>query len=493
MSLVSTVGEANAWHVETAASGWEALDRAQSETGPGVVLLDLAEGDADGLHTLRWLRRVRPELPVIMLSHAEDATQRAESIRLGAQDYLSWPLEEKLLQAALARYFLLGNGHSDLEASSEDIEPVHQEMFFVAASSAMRHLRAQVQLLAQTDTPLLILGERGSGKEIVARLIHKLSVRSGFPFLKLNCAALPGDLLETELFGHDRRVFAGSTRTVPGKIETSEKGTFFLDDVTELPVTVQAKLLRLLQDKNFLRLGGETRVDADIRLLAASEANIESALAEGKLREDLYYRLSAFSVYVPPLRQRKEDISLLIGHFMNRLSRHYDLQPRTFSSVVLEACKAYSWPGNLRELESFVKRFLVIGDEELALHELQRKAEVPSATFPRGIGIVPVTRQGADDDHATPQGNGGDGHEDRLTGEPYSGLKSLLQSVKGETEKNAIVNALEQTRWNRKAAARLLKVSYRTLLYKIQQYHLSPSYLPQIIPGTGIKTNGHGR
>jgi two-component system response regulator AtoC len=456
------------------------------------VLLDLAEGDADGLHTLRWLRRVRPELPVIMLSHAEDATQRAEAIRLGAQDYLSWPLEEKLLQNALARYFLLGSGHSDMEVSSEDIEPVHEEMFFVAASPAMRHLRAQVQLLAQGDAPLLIVGERGSGKEIVARLIHKLSVRSGFPFLKLNCAALPGDLLESELFGQDRRVAAGSTRTVPGKIETSEKGTFFLDDITELPGKVQVKLLRLVQDKYFLRTGGETRVDADIRLLAASDANIELALAEGKLREDLYYRLSAFSVYVPPLRQRKEDIPLLVGHFMNRLSRHYDLQPRTFSSVVLEACQAYSWPGNLRELESFVKRYLVVGDEELALQELRRKSEEQSLTTAGGVEIVEVGQEARDQD-AIPQGNGAHGHEEFPGDEPYSGLKSLLQSVKGETEKNAIVNALEQTRWNRKAAARLLKVSYRTLLYKIQQYHLSPSYLPQIIPGTGVKNSGQGR
>jgi two-component system response regulator AtoC len=507
LTLVSAVGEANAWQVQTASSGWEALDRAQSESGPALVLLDLSEGDADALHTLRWLRRVRPELPVIMLAYAEDAAQRAEAIRLGAQDYLSWPLETALLQSAIAPHFSSASGYSDTDVSSENIEQVHDEMFFVSASPAMRHLRAQVQLLAQADAPLLIVGESGSGKEIVARLVHKLSVRSGFSFLKLNCAALPCDLLEAELFGQDRRVVAGSTRSVTGKLENSEKGTVFLNEITELPIALQTKLMQVMQEKHFFRSGGDSRVETDVRILAASAANLEQALADGKLREDLYYRLSAFSVYVPPVRQRKEDIPLLMGHFMNRLSRHYDLQSRSFSPAILEGCKAHLWPGNLRELENFVKRYLVVGDEELALRELQRKLEASSETLSETMEIVAASASAAS---SLPNGarsrgfsaeknsNGNDKssvHEEPSAESPYSGLRSLLQSVKGETEKNAIVSALEQTRWNRKSAARLLRVSYRTLLYKIQQYHLIPpsSYLPQIVPGSGVKTDGHGR
>jgi DNA-binding NtrC family response regulator len=443
-----------------------------------------------------------------MLSHAEDAAQRAESIRLGAQDYLSWPLEAALLQSALAPHFSSANGHSELGASSENIEQVHDEMFFVAVSPAMRHLRAQVQLLAQADAPLLIVGETGSGKEIVARLLHKLSVRSGFSFLKLNCSALPCDLLDAELFGQDRRVVAGDARSITGKLETSEKGTVFLNEIAELPIALQAKLMRVMQEKHFFRLGGDSRIEADVRILAATAANLEQALADGKLQEDLYYRLSAFTIYVPPVRQRKEDVPLLMGHFMNRLSRHYDLQSRTFSRSMVQACKSYSWPGNLRELESFVKRYLVVGDEELALRELQRKLEAPLESLSErmeivaGSGSLSSSHLNASAESGAFRGErssfngstGSAGHQDSNTEAGASGLRSLLQSVRGETEKNAILTALEQTRWNRKSAARLLRVSYRTLLYKIQQYHLSPpsSYVPQIVPSSGIKTNGQG-
>ena len=210
-----------------------------------------------------------------------------------------------------------------------------------------------------------ILGENGSGKDTAARLIHKLSVRSGFKFLKVNCAALPGDLLETELFGYERSDSTGSVRSKPGKLELCEKGTVLLDEITEMPTSVQSKLLQVLQNKQFFRPGSGATVEVDVRILAATSANIERALSEKKLREDLYYRLSAFTVQAPPLRQRKDELPLLLRHFMHHLAKHYGLPPRTFSPAVLDACHAYSWPGNLRELEEFVKRYLVMGDKEL--------------------------------------------------------------------------------------------------------------------------------
>jgi len=476
LTLLEVVAEANSWRVESAFSRWEALERVQSEDAPGLVLLDLVQSDADGLHTLHWLRRIRPDLPVIVLSHSENGSQKAEAIRLGAQDYLSRPFEEQHLKKAIGRHLTLDSGDSEMEMGSENIEQVADEMFLVAASPAMRHLRAQAELLAQVNAPVLILGERDSGKQIVARLLHKLSIRSGFQFLKISCTALPCDLLENELFGQERRVVAGTSRTTPGKLETCEKGTLFLDEISEMPASLQTKLMHILQDKYFFRVGGDTKVAADVRILAASHTRIEHLLAEGKLHEDLYYRLSAFSVFVPPLRKRKEDIPLLLGHFMSRLARHYDIPARTFSSAVLHACQAYTWPGNLRELESFVKRYLVVGDEELSLRELERKRSG------KGDSERPGTRLELVGSAETDAGPGAS-----------ASLKSLVQSVKGEAEKHAIVGALGQTHWNRKAAARLLKVSYRTLLYKIQQYNLTPptTYLPEMIPG--IKSNGHGQ
>src|SRR5580704_3069818 len=356
------IGEANCWQMETATSGWEALDRVQSGTSPDVVLLDLARGDADGLHTLRWLRRVRPDLPVLVLSHADDADQRLEAIRLGAQDYLVRPLDEQQVETAIKGCLKAVGDNPESETGTDDIEPIGEDMFFVAASPTMRKLRAQAELLAQVNAPLLIVGESGSGKQLAARLIHKLSVRSGFRFIKLNCAALPADLLESELFGHEGAL-TGNGRTKPSKFELCEKGTLFLDKITEMSLGLQAKLLHVMQEGYFVRLGGESRVAMDVRILASTDVNIEQAIADRKLREDLYYRLSAFTVHVPALRQRRDEIPLLLGHFMNQLAKRYGLPPRSFSPAVLEACQAYNWPGNLREVEQFVKRYLVAGDE----------------------------------------------------------------------------------------------------------------------------------
>ncbi len=468
------IGEANCWQMETAASGWEALDRVQSGTGPDVILLDLAQGDGDGLHTLRWLRRVRPDLPILLLSRSDDADQRLEAIRLGAQDYLMRPLDEQQVEMAIKRCLKTGGDSSDRETGTDDIEPIGEDRFFIAASPTMRKLRAQAELLAQVNAPLLIVGESGSGKQLAARLIHKLSVRSGFRFVKLNCAALPADLLESELFGHEGAL-TGNGRTKPSKFELCEKGTLFLDKITEMPLGLQAKLLQTMQEGYFSRLGGESRIVMDVRILASTDVNVEQAIADHKLREDLYYRLSAFTVHVPALRQRRDEIPLLLGHFMNQLARRYGLPPRSFSPAVLEACQWYTWPGNLREVEQFVKRYLVVGDEVSTSTALGQNDN--------GLHLAHAVEDG--DEPAI---------ENIEVEQGASGLKLLVQNVKGETERNAINTALEQTRWNRKAAARLLKVSYRTLLYKIQQYHMSPpDYLSHPLPGSGLRGNGQGR
>jgi len=311
-------------------------------------------------------------------------------------------------------------------------------------------------LLSQVNAPVFILGENGSGKELAARLIHKLSVRSGFRFLKLDCATLPADGLESELFG----VANGNGRNKPGKLELCHRGTLLLDEITEMPLSLQAKLLHVLQEGYFVRQGSDRRIEADVRILVTSRFNIEQALAERKLREDLYYRLCSFTMHVPALRQRKEEIPLLLNHLMNQLAKRYSLPARMFSGAALDVCQRHSWPGNLRELEKFVKRYLVMGDGG-ALQEAQEEDREMAFWNP----YLPPTK-----------GDAGLMAEPVETG--ISGLKSLVQSVKGEAERNAIASALEQARWNRKAAARLLKVSYRTLLYKIEQYRMRPPATP---------------
>ena len=355
--------------------------------GPGFSL-DLPRGDADSLHILRWLRRLRPNLPIILLCYPDDAGRKNEAIRLGAQDYLVRPLDDEQLESVIRGQLSSRNDNFDMDLASEDIEQVSDDAFFVGASPIMRTLRAQAELLAQANVPVLILGENGSGKDTAARLIHKLSVRSGFKFLKVNCAALPGDLLETELFGYERSDSTGSVRSKPGKLELCEQGTLLLDEITEMPASVQSKLLQLLQNKKFFRPGSGATVQVDVRILAASSANIERALSEKKLREDLYYRLSAFTVQAPPLRQRKDEIPLLLRHFMHHLAKHYGMAPRTFSPAVLDACHSYSWPGNLRELEGFVKRYLVMGDKEVSLWGVKVGKIRIRARWPSGAEIL---------------------------------------------------------------------------------------------------------
>jgi transcriptional regulator with PAS, ATPase and Fis domain len=323
------------------------------------------------------------------------------------------------------------------------VEELCDDVFFVAASPAMKKIRGQAALVAGVDIPVLLLGESGTGKEVLARLIHKLSPRAHRTFLKVNCAAVPADLLESELFGYEAGAFTGATHPKPGKFELCNKGTILLDEIGEMPPLLQAKLLHVLQDQQFSRLGSRSVIKVDVRILAATNINIPEALANKRLREDLYYRLNAFTLQLPPLRERKEEIPLLLKHFMSRMAEHYARPPMTLSPKLLQRCLEYPWPGNLRELSNFVKRFLILGDENVAINELQPQSD--------GSGPAAAGRDGD---------SGG-------------GLKSLARSAKDEAEAEAINQALEQTNWNRKQAAALLKISYKALLYKIRQYGIA--------------------
>jgi transcriptional regulator with PAS, ATPase and Fis domain len=281
----------------------------------------------------------------------------------------------------------------------------------------------------------------------MARLIHKLSPRAHRTFLKVNCAAVPADLLESELFGYEAGAFTGATHAKPGKFEVCNKGTILLDEIGEMPPGLQAKLLHVLQDQQFSRLGSRSVIKVDVRILAATNINIPEALATKRLREDLYYRLNAFTLQIPPLRERKEEIPILLKHFMTRLSEQYARPPLPLSQELLQACTNYAWPGNLRELGNFVKRYLVLGDEHLAINELQPRSDGSGAQFDPGPA--------------------------RSAADPVGGLKSLARSAKDEAEAEAIAKALDETNWNRKQAAALLQISYKALLYKIRQYGIA--------------------
>jgi DNA-binding NtrC family response regulator len=309
----------------------------------------------------------------------------------------------------------------------------------------MLSIRHQIEKIAGYDIPVLILGESGTGKEVVARFLHSRSANARHPFLKVNCAALPGPLLESELFGHERGAFTGAVRSHPGKFEICKSGTILLDEIAEISPTLQAKLLHVLQDKTVCRLGGNIPVIVEARVIAATNVDIHEALESGALRQDLYYRLNAFVLRIPPLRSRPEEIPLLLEHFIRRFARLYGCPVVLPSPSLVAACLEYSWPGNIRELQSFTQRFLIQGDEERSIQELRLES---------GVTMVSA---GAD---SSPEET------------PSTNLKNLTRKVKSNVEKPAIEKALQETRFNRKAAARRLKISYKGLLRKLREYDL---------------------
>jgi DNA-binding NtrC family response regulator len=442
LRYIKTLLEVDDHHVETASTGEEALAAVEKGLVPDLVLLDLLMPGIDGLEALEGLRKLQPGLKVIMLSCVNDTKKVVQAMRLGAVDYITKPFQKAELDNVIDQ--CLGTNQQNYAG---EIEELGDETFFVAASANMRKLRSQAALVANVDIPVLMLGESGTGKEVMARLIHKLSPRAHRTFLKVNCAAVPADLLESELFGYEAGAFTGATHAKPGKFELCNRGTILLDEIGEMPPSLQAKLLHVLQDQQFSRLGSRSVVKVDVRILAATNINIPEALASKRLREDLYYRLNAFTLQIPPLRERKEEIPILLKHFMARLSEQYARPPLPFSPELLEACANYPWPGNLRELGNFVKRYLVLGDERLAINELQPRRDGSGAQFD------------------PPSGRGGL--------EPAGGLKSLARSAKDEAEAEAIAKALDETNWNRKQAAALLQISYKALLYKIRQYGIA--------------------
>jgi two-component system, NtrC family, response regulator AtoC len=444
LRYIRTLLEVDNYKVETASTGEEALERVQKGLQPDMVLLDVLMPGIDGLETLEQLRQMKPGVKVVMLSCVNDTRKVVQAMRLGAQDYLTKPFQKAELDAVVDQCL----GKSDTAYAGE-IEELCDDVFFVAASPAMKKIRSQAALVANVDIPVLLLGESGTGKEVLARLVHKLSPRAHRTFLKVNCAAVPADLLESELFGYEAGAFTGATHPKPGKFELCNKGTILLDEIGEMPPILQAKLLHVLQDQQFSRLGSRTVIKVDVRILAATNINIPEALATKRLREDLYYRLNAFMLNLPPLRERKEEIPILLKHFMSRMSERYARAPLPLSPTMLAACLEYTWPGNLRELSNFVKRYLILGDETLAIAELNPKSDLNGG-------------QNADAASRTTTGETGGG-----------GLKSLARSAKDEAEAAAITQALEQTNWNRKQAAALLKISYKALLYKIRQYGIA--------------------
>ena len=421
---------------------------------PDMILLAW-DGASRSLTTLQQLIKQAPTVPILLMACAVDTHEMRLVMSMGVRSVVLKPFDQVDLEAVVEKHLRSTPAESPFLLPREDVEiPLGDDRYFVRSSPAMKAIEQQAQLVAASEIPVLILGESGTGKEVLALLLHKSSARSKQTFLKVNCAAMPADLLESELFGYEQGAFTGAVKAKPGKFEICNGGTIFLDEIGEMPASLQAKLLHVLQDGSFSRLGAKTPMKVDVRVVAATNINIKQSIAQKTFREDLYYRLNGFSLNLPPLRERTEEIPLLCGYFMRRAATKYGRPPLAFSPRLTQAMTQYSWPGNLRELENVVARYLILGDESSILAELQPTVPPPAAK----VQHLPV--------------------EEALAVQPENqsvdGLKNMVRNLKGGAESVAILAALEETRWNRKAAAKNLQISYKALLYKIKNYSLGP-------------------
>ena len=338
-------------------------------------------------------------------------------------------------------------GSTENEVVDQDSFRVNYAPLF-AGSHRMRQLLHDIQQVADTNATVLVQGESGVGKEVVAKTIHFASNRRRRPFVKINCASLPGELLESELFGHEKGAFTGAYRRKPGKFEIAQQGTIFLDEIGEMPLSLQAKLLQVLQDHEFARVGGAEVISVDVRVVAATNRPLEKAIQDGTFREDLYYRLKVVDLYVPPLRDRREEIAGLARGFVQRFNEQFQREV-TLGPDSLRLLRDYPWPGNVRELENMMKRIVVLQNEGMLRQELAGKTISPPSAGPVMT--------------ATPSGGA----------VPLQTLKSIARQAALDAQREAIRDVLERVHWNRAEAARVLGISYKTLLYKIDQCGLA--------------------
>src|SRR5947209_14255426 len=324
LRYMQTVLELESYKVQTATNGEECIARLQNGEKPDLIFLDLLMPELDGIQTLERMRQMKSEVKVVMLSCVNETAKVVQCMKLGAQDYLTKPFEKHELDGVLQRCIA---PKADVVAVTCEVEELSGDLFFLAGANSMKRIQREVGLVANIDIPVLLLGESGTGKEIIARMIHKKSARAHRPFMKVNCAALPADLLESELFGYESGAFTGAHKAKPGKFELCNKGTLLLDEIGEMPPALQAKLLQVLQDGQFSRLGGRNNVKVDVRLLAATTINMPQAIAQKTFREHLYYRLNSFVLRMPSLRERREEIPMMLRHFMIHLADRYACAP----------------------------------------------------------------------------------------------------------------------------------------------------------------------
>jgi DNA-binding NtrC family response regulator len=425
-SYLASLLQLRGFAVDTAGDGRSALALLGSGAAPDVVLLDVMMPGLGGLETLRRVRELHPTLPVVVLSVVGKATTIVEAMQLGASDYLNKPFEEEELVRALER--ALGGADSDPTPGSRRPEGP------LWSGPTLTRVRSVLEQIADTDVTVLIQGESGVGKEIVARAVHDTSARRTGPFVKVNCAALPGTLLESELFGYERGAFTGAVARKPGRFELASGGTIFLDEIGEMSPAMQAKLLHVLQDARFARLGGNREIEVDARVVAATNRDLEKEVKSGKFREDLFYRLQVMPIVLPPLRERRGDVVLLANYYIDQFNREFRKRIRGLTPAAIALLEQYQWPGNVRELKNAIERAMLLIDRDyLEPQDFTLTRTVTPAEF-----VLPAEGVNLD-----------------------------------EVERQLLVQALERSGGNQTHAAQLLGINRDQVRYRIEKFGLA--------------------
>lgn len=449
------------YQVELAQNGEEVLSYlASSRPAVSAILLDLLMPRRDGIEVLHHIRNLDSTLPVIVISGASSPTNIVNAMKSGATDFLCKPITHEDLGKALNKVL---DSDPGLGVPKAGVAVLAKSNSFPGNNPKMREIQGMVALVGSSEAPVLIQGETGSGKEVLARELHAHSPRADRIFLKLNCAALPSELVESELFGYERGAFTGAFQKKTGMFEIAEGGTIFLDEIGDMDIRLQAKLLQVLQDREFQRIGGKELIKVDVRVMAATHRDLEQAIVDRSFREDLYYRLNVINFRLPPLRERQEDIVGLTEHLLAK----YAVPGKPLPAITPDlkhALLTYHWPGNVRELENVMRSLTILRDPDLITRELHLKTlRKPLFSKGEGLAIVPPT-------HVSPHAT--DAPMERDSAAASTPILEQVKKAKQQAESEAILTALSSTRWNRKHAAALLKIDYKRLLYKMKKLGL---------------------
>jgi DNA-binding NtrC family response regulator len=430
----------DSYEVVCMTNGFDAL--AQVKDQPfDLVLVDITMPELDGIETLRLIKDYDDSIDVVMVSALDGARQATASMKWGAYDYITKPFEAEEILTTVERVLKKRSLEQEVRFLRSEVASQQERSPIISQSESMRVVFGMIDKVALTNTSVLITGESGTGKELVARSIHAKSQRAHKPFVAINCAAMPAELMESELFGHERGAFTGAHSRATGKFEYANGGTIFLDEIASLKLELQAKLLRVLQEREFTRVGSHVNIKVDVRVIAATNNRLDEMVKGGRFRSDLYFRLNVIPIQLPPLRQRKQDIELLSNYFLARFNQQLNKHIKGISSSAMAVLEAYPWPGNIRELENLIERLAVLGSDNRWIEE-------------KDLPFDLLLREEAGDPQAGP---GGD---------------SSLMQARQAFERQYILRALERSRWNQSNAARALGIHRNTLLQKMKALNI---------------------